>query len=292
MHSNSGFPFSFSNIPFLWGRPQTGSAAHPRLPGKRLPRGRESAASARTSRSRSRQQRRRRCACAQAESRAVRRAAGAGRRPGGAVIRCAGRRPQLRRAVPGSPSPAPQTTMVLESVVADLLNRFLGDYVENLNKSQLKLGIWGGKREGVAAGCLGLSALAEGPTPRAAPFLAAARAVYSLRRPRLRLRGGRWAGPPPWAAGAGRGEVCAGLRRHGVSARAARIPRFRDPEVEALAPSHLLTLGGLSLPSAWPLWPRSIKNPSLHPAWSEDGCVASHVQSGTKEEEKRNCVLQ
>ncbi|NWI85207.1 VP13C protein, partial [Pitta sordida] len=31
-----------------------------------------------------------------------------------------------------------------ESVVADLLNRFLGDYVENLNKSQLKLGIWGG----------------------------------------------------------------------------------------------------------------------------------------------------
>ncbi|XP_075288131.1 intermembrane lipid transfer protein VPS13C isoform X2 [Opisthocomus hoazin] len=34
--------------------------------------------------------------------------------------------------------------MVLESVVADLLNRFLGGYVENLNKSQLKLGIWGG----------------------------------------------------------------------------------------------------------------------------------------------------
>lgn len=29
--------------------------------------------------------------------------------------------------------------------MADLLNRFLGDYVENLNKSQLKLGIWGGK---------------------------------------------------------------------------------------------------------------------------------------------------
>uniref|UniRef100_A0A8C0IQX2 Chorein N-terminal domain-containing protein n=1 Tax=Chelonoidis abingdonii TaxID=106734 RepID=A0A8C0IQX2_CHEAB len=39
--------------------------------------------------------------------------------------------------------------MVLESVVADLLNRFLGDYVENLNKSQLKLGIWGGKRGAV-----------------------------------------------------------------------------------------------------------------------------------------------
>lgn len=40
--------------------------------------------------------------------------------------------------------------MVLESVVADLLNRFLGDYVENLNKSQLKLGIWGGKRDAKA----------------------------------------------------------------------------------------------------------------------------------------------
>lgn len=40
--------------------------------------------------------------------------------------------------------------MVLESVVADLLNRFLGDYVENLNKSQLKLGIWGGKRDATA----------------------------------------------------------------------------------------------------------------------------------------------
>jgi large-conductance mechanosensitive channel len=35
--------------------------------------------------------------------------------------------------------------MVFESIVADLLNRFLGDYVENLNRSQLKIGIWGGK---------------------------------------------------------------------------------------------------------------------------------------------------
>ncbi|XP_043195691.1 vacuolar protein sorting-associated protein 13-like [Amphibalanus amphitrite] len=34
--------------------------------------------------------------------------------------------------------------MVFESVVADVLNRFLGDYVENLDGSQLKLGIWGG----------------------------------------------------------------------------------------------------------------------------------------------------
>ena len=35
--------------------------------------------------------------------------------------------------------------MVFESVVADVLNRFLGDYVENLDGSQLKLGIWGGE---------------------------------------------------------------------------------------------------------------------------------------------------
>uniref|UniRef100_A0A8C4WVY6 Chorein N-terminal domain-containing protein n=1 Tax=Eptatretus burgeri TaxID=7764 RepID=A0A8C4WVY6_EPTBU len=35
--------------------------------------------------------------------------------------------------------------MVLESLVVDLLNRFLGDYVVNLDRSQLRLGIWGGK---------------------------------------------------------------------------------------------------------------------------------------------------
>ncbi|XP_048376856.1 intermembrane lipid transfer protein VPS13C isoform X5 [Stegostoma tigrinum] len=34
--------------------------------------------------------------------------------------------------------------MVFEALVAELLNRGLGDYVENLDKSQLKLGIWGG----------------------------------------------------------------------------------------------------------------------------------------------------
>jgi hypothetical protein len=44
-----------------------------------------------------------------------------------------------------------------ESVAADLLTRFLGDSVENLNKSQLKMGIWGGKREGAGP-----------PTPRPA----------------------------------------------------------------------------------------------------------------------------
>ena len=34
--------------------------------------------------------------------------------------------------------------MVFESLVVDLINKFLGDYVENLDRSQLKLGIWGG----------------------------------------------------------------------------------------------------------------------------------------------------
>lgn len=35
--------------------------------------------------------------------------------------------------------------MVFESIVVDLINKYLGDFVENLDKSQLKLGIWGGK---------------------------------------------------------------------------------------------------------------------------------------------------
>uniref|UniRef100_A0A3B3ZVV2 Chorein N-terminal domain-containing protein n=1 Tax=Periophthalmus magnuspinnatus TaxID=409849 RepID=A0A3B3ZVV2_9GOBI len=35
---------------------------------------------------------------------------------------------------------------MFEALVSDLLNRFIGDYVENLDKSQLKIGIWGGER--------------------------------------------------------------------------------------------------------------------------------------------------
>ncbi|KAF6721023.1 Vacuolar protein sorting-associated protein 13C [Oryzias melastigma] len=34
--------------------------------------------------------------------------------------------------------------MVFEALLSDTLNRFIGDYVENLDKSQLKIGIWGG----------------------------------------------------------------------------------------------------------------------------------------------------
>lgn len=145
----------------------------------------------------------------------MQRGAGAGRRPGGlsfaalvAALSCAGRfrlLPLLRLA----------PTMVLESVVADLLNRFLGDYVENLNKSQLKLGIWGGKREGAAASCWGLQKLAEGPQLRLLPSWFQP-GPSSFCRLRLRLGGGRSVGPPPWAAGAGRGEACARLHRHRV----------------------------------------------------------------------------
>ena len=35
--------------------------------------------------------------------------------------------------------------MVLESLLAELLNRYIGDYVQNLDPKQLNLGIWGGK---------------------------------------------------------------------------------------------------------------------------------------------------
>lgn len=45
--------------------------------------------------------------------------------------------------------------MVFESVVVDVLNRFLGDYVVNLDSSQLSLGIWGGKVLTVSQ-CLGV----------------------------------------------------------------------------------------------------------------------------------------
>lgn len=37
------------------------------------------------------------------------------------------------------------TKMVFESIVTDLMNRFLGDFIENLDHKQLNIGIWGGK---------------------------------------------------------------------------------------------------------------------------------------------------
>jgi len=41
--------------------------------------------------------------------------------------------------------------MVFEAIVVDVLNKFLGDYVVNLDTSQLKLGIWGGMYDGLPA---------------------------------------------------------------------------------------------------------------------------------------------
>lgn len=35
--------------------------------------------------------------------------------------------------------------MVFESLVVNLINRFLGDFVENLDKSQLDISIWNGQ---------------------------------------------------------------------------------------------------------------------------------------------------
>uniref|UniRef100_A0A8C3E5Z7 Vacuolar protein sorting 13 homolog A n=1 Tax=Corvus moneduloides TaxID=1196302 RepID=A0A8C3E5Z7_CORMO len=51
--------------------------------------------------------------------------------------------------------------MVFESLVVDVLNRFLGDYVVNLDSSQLKLGIWGGR---------GLGRRGEPPSQLDVPF--------------------------------------------------------------------------------------------------------------------------
>lgn len=62
---------------------------------------------------------------------------------------------------------------MFESVVVDVLNRFLGDYVVNLDTSQLTLGIWGGNETvAVPPPCLppGLSLRERGPAflgPRA-----------------------------------------------------------------------------------------------------------------------------
>ncbi len=43
--------------------------------------------------------------------------------------------------------------MVFESLVVDLVNKYLGDFIENLDKSQLKIGIWGGKHPSLTCQC-------------------------------------------------------------------------------------------------------------------------------------------
>lgn len=35
--------------------------------------------------------------------------------------------------------------MVFESIIAELLNKVLGEYIQNLDHTQLKLSLWGGK---------------------------------------------------------------------------------------------------------------------------------------------------
>ena len=35
--------------------------------------------------------------------------------------------------------------MVFESIVVELVNKYLGDFVENFDKSQLKISLWGGE---------------------------------------------------------------------------------------------------------------------------------------------------
>lgn len=35
--------------------------------------------------------------------------------------------------------------MVFESIIAELLNKVLGEYIQNLDYTQLKLSLWGGK---------------------------------------------------------------------------------------------------------------------------------------------------
>lgn len=177
--------------------------------------------------------------------------------------------------------------------------------MENLNKSQLKLGIWGGKRKGAAGE---LPALAEGPTPRA-PSARLQSGPGSLRRPRLRLRGGPSAGPPPRAAGAGCREACARFRRHGVPATrpgwgGAAGSRSRSPSsylsrpgggLRALSRPALLGGGVLSLPSASPARSTAFRKAfSSWPACSGDGCVV-HTRSNKvapRKKKKGDCVSQ
>lgn len=34
--------------------------------------------------------------------------------------------------------------MVFEKIVVDILNKYLGDFIENLDSKQLNIGVWGG----------------------------------------------------------------------------------------------------------------------------------------------------
>lgn len=73
--------------------------------------------------------------------------------------------------------------MVFESVVVDVLNRFLGDYVVNLDTSQLSLGIWKGNEAAATSGSLTSRALAA----CAGPCLLGASGFWLARRCHLPL---------------------------------------------------------------------------------------------------------
>lgn len=107
----------------------------------------------------------------------------------------------------------PASAMVLESVVADLLNRFLGDYVENLNKSQLKLGIWGGKEPLLS--------------PASSPRCCGAVAV---------MGGGRLLAPRLGAGLVGCGPPPPPPRREGLSGCGTAVPSLRGSRSVGLRP--------------------------------------------------------
>lgn len=77
--------------------------------------------------------------------------------------------------------------MVFESLVVDVLNRFLGDYVVNLDSSQLKLGIWGGKTNSAARCFFAGAFLARSRKLAEAMLTAASRPVVPSRPPRVGL---------------------------------------------------------------------------------------------------------
>lgn len=98
-----------------------------------------------------------------------------------------GQEAQPGRLLPPEPGRRPPARMVFESLVVDVLNRFLGDYVVNLDSSQLKLGIWGGTKWGEPA-ALGSRPPARPPPPPSAPWRRFPSARPARGRPAVRAR--------------------------------------------------------------------------------------------------------
>lgn len=99
--------------------------------------------------------------------------------------------------------------MVFESLVVDVLNRFLGDYVVNLDKSQLSLGIWkgnGGLGPSVA-GDGGAASRGFGPWPARRRHLQLPASPLKLCKAGRRFPGGRRELKPPVPVGSGAGDL-------------------------------------------------------------------------------------